>query len=289
MTVLVVGQTGQLARQLAALLPQARFWSRRDADLTAPAELEAAIVAARPSALINAAAYTAVDRAEAEPALAWRVNAEAPAAMARAAATLSISFVHVSTDYVFDGRASRPWNVDDATAPRNVYGRTKLAGEIAVATLCTRHWILRTSWVFSEHGHNFVKTILRLARERDELRVVDDQRGVPTDALDLARIVRGLIEPAIRGGGPGYGIRHAVGGPAVTWREFAEAIVREGHLAGLLPRLVPVRGIRTADYPTPATRPANSVLAPSADLPALAGGPIDWRTGLSRVVRALGD
>src|SRR5690606_1943891 len=145
-------------------------------------------------AIVNAAAYTAVDRAETERDLAWRINAEAPAELARAAERLSVPLVHVSTDYVFDGHNAEGYVESDPVAPLSVYGRSQLGGELAVATLCARHWILRTSWVFSEHGNNFPKTMLRLARDRDELRVVDDQRGRPTYAGDLADCIAGILD-----------------------------------------------------------------------------------------------
>ncbi len=180
MTFLVLGRTGQLASHLQITSPDAWFWDRATADLSDVANLEEKLVAAAPAAIVNAAAYTAVDRAETEPDLAWRINAEAPAAMARAARRLDVPLIHVSTDYVFDGASGSPYVETDGTRPPSVYGRSKLGGELAVATLCAKHWILRTSWVFSEHGHNFPKTMLRLARERTELRVVDDQHGRPT-------------------------------------------------------------------------------------------------------------
>ena len=287
MNVVVVGSNGQLARHLRDLLPDARFLSRADADLADLAGLRKALLAAQPSHIVNAAAYTAVDRAESEPELAWSINADAPAALAQIAHTLAVPLVHVSTDYVFDGNGTAPWRTDDAVNPLNVYGRTKLAGELAVRTLCARHWILRTSWVFSEYGTNFVKTMLRLARERSELRVVDDQRGQPTYAGDLAQLIARLVTDPLAGETFQYGVHHATGGPAVSWREFADAIVELGYRAGMLPRRVPVIGIRTAEYPTPARRPENSVLEPSTDLATLNMVRFDWRAGLERVIGAL--
>ncbi len=164
MTVLVLGSSGQVARHLRELWPEALFWGRNTLDISDTANLERAILAASPDAVINAAAYTAVDRAETEAQAAWRLNAEAPAAAARAAEALGIPLVHLSTDYVFDGEADVPYAVGAATRPLSTYGRTKLGGELAVASICSRHWILRTSWVFSETGANFVHTMLRLAR-----------------------------------------------------------------------------------------------------------------------------
>lgn len=287
MSGLVIGSTGQLASHLRELLPQARFLSRADADLAHSTELAKVLHQANPSYIVNAAAYTAVDRAESEPHVAWAVNAEAPATMARVANALSIPLVHVSTDYVFDGTGERPWRTDDPVNPLNVYGRTKLAGELAVRTLCPRHWILRTSWVFSEYGANFVKTMLRLAGQGSQpLRVVDDQRGRPTYAGDLARLIAQLVAQPGGDETPRYGIHHATGGPAVSWREFAEVVVDRGFAVGLLKRRVPVVGIRTVDYPTPAKRPANSVLEPDEIL-ALEPFQFDWRAGLERMMQRL--
>jgi dTDP-4-dehydrorhamnose reductase len=281
MSVVVLGSRGQLASHLRDLMPKAVFLPRGEADLADAAALRKALLAAQPSCIVNAAAYTAVDRAESEPALAWVVNAEAPAVMARVANELGVPLIHVSTDYVFGGEAGNGWRVSDAVYPINTYGRTKLAGELAITTLCARHWILRTSWVFSEYGSNFVKTMLRLAAERPELRVVDDQRGRPTYAGDLARLVASLTaSPETLP----YGLHHATGGSAVSWREFADSIVEVGYRVGLLAHRVPVRGIPTSDYPTPARRPANSVLEPDA-LPA--GTVFDWQAGLERVVGIL--
>ena len=176
---LVFGRTGQVATELARLAPDARFLGRDEADLSDPAACAAAILAARPQAVINAAAYTAVDRAESEAGLAGLVNAEAPAAMARAAAELGVPFLGISTDYVFDGAGDRPWREDDATGPLGVYGASKLAGEQGISAAGGQWAVLRTSWVFSAHGANFVRTMMRLGAERDELRVVADQHGGP--------------------------------------------------------------------------------------------------------------
>jgi dTDP-4-dehydrorhamnose reductase len=240
--------------------------------------VSAAIEAMRPSAIVNAAGYTAVDKAESEPGLAWRINAESVAAAAVAATALDVPFVHVSTDYVFDGRKASDYVENDATNPLGVYGATKLAGELAARTLCKKSWILRASWVFSEHGANFVKTMLRLASTRDELRVVADQRGRPTYAGDLAAVIAELVR---RPGLLRFGTFHAVGGPVVSWHEFAELIVERAFERGMIGKRVPVRPITTAEYPTPARRPANSALEPSTELAQAAGLAMDWKTGLT--------
>ncbi len=282
MSILVIGATGQLATHLRELLATALFFSRADADLGDPAELELKAQAANPSAIVIAAAYTAVDKAETERALAWRVNAEAPAALARVAASLDIPLIFVSTDYVFDGKGSRAYVESDPVAPLSVYGKSKLAGELAVAAIAPKHWVLRTSWLFSEHGNNFVKTMLRLARERTELRVVADQHGRPTYAGDLARLIAALLSGEQR---IPYGTHHVGGGPATTWHGFATQIVARATARGLLARHIPVHPIPTSDYPTPAGRPLNSVLEPSAALQALAT--VDWEAGLETVLAKL--
>jgi dTDP-4-dehydrorhamnose reductase len=282
MSVLVVGSSGQLAQHLRELLPAATFWSRTDADLSQPAILEQKVLARQPTFIINAAAYTAVDRAESEPELAWRVNAEAPAALARAAAKLDAPLVQVSTDYVFSGQSELPYAETDPVAPLGVYGTTKLGGELAVRAIHRKHWILRTSWVFSEFGANFVKTMLRLARERDELKVVADQRGRPTYAGHLAQLIAGLSRnpDAIP-----FGTYHATNGSAVSWHEFAVEILNRAHVAAMIAKLPAIQPIPTSGYPTPAKRPLNSVLTPSPALQQIAV--FDWESGLDRTLAKL--
>lgn len=285
MTTLVLGSSGQLATHLRALWPSAQFWSRANADLSDPVSLRGRIESSRATAIVIAAAYTAVDKAESEPELAWRVNAEAPAAIARAAAALDVPLIHVSTDYVFDGLKASPYVETDAVAPLNVYGRSKLGGELAVASIATRYWILRTSWVFSEAGHNFVKTMLRLGRERERLSVVNDQLGRPTYAGDLAAVIDALLQ-APPGAVP-YGLHHVGGGPATTWHAFATTIFAVALERGLIARLPEVAGIPTSAYPTPARRPLSSVLAPSSSLAQACPGLVDWPKGLGRCLDAL--
>ena len=278
MTVLVLGSSGQLAQHLKELLPGAIFFGRETLDLSRPSDVGAAIEAKRPSAIVNAAGYTAVDNAESEPALAWRINAESVAAAAIAATALDVPFVHVSTDYVFDGHKTSDYVEADATNPLGVYGATKLAGELAARALCKKSWILRVSWMFSEHGANFVKTMLRLASTRDELRVVADQRGRPTYAGDLAAVIAELVR---RPGILRFGTFHAVGGPVVSWHELAELVVEQAFERGMIGKRVPVRPITTAEYPTPARRPASSALAPSVELAQATGLAMDWKSGLT--------
>lgn len=279
MRLLVFGQTGQVARELARRAPGARMLARAEADLADPEACAAAIAALRPEVVINAAAWTAVDRAEAEEAAAAVVNGEAPGAMARACAARGLPFLHVSTDYVFDGTGDAPWRPDSPCAPLGAYGRTKRAGEIAVQAAGGRAAILRTSWVFSAHGGNFVKTMLRLGAEREVLRVVDDQWGGPTPAAAIAEALL-VMAGALRDGAPG-GIWHLAGAPATTWAGLARETLSR---AGLPCRVEP---IATAEYPTPARRPLNSRLDCATLTTDFGITPPDWRAHLAAVVKEL--
>lgn len=278
---LVFGRTGQVARELQRLAPGARFLSRAEADLSDPAACAAAIRAQALEAVINAAAYTAVDQAESEEGLATAINGAAPAAMARACAELGIPFVQISTDYVFDGSGTAPWKAGDPVAPLNAYGRSKLAGEAGVRAAGGVHAILRTSWVVSAHGGNFVKTMLRLSETRDSLNVVDDQIGGPTPAADIAATLLKMTA-ALAAGHPG-GTYHYGGAPAVSWKDFACEIFAQ---AG---RSVTVGGIPTSDYPTPARRPLNSRLDCSGLKRDFDIDPPDWKAGLARILKELDD
>jgi len=283
MKVLVFGQSGQVARALHDATPPSfdvRFLGRAEADLTNPAACADAITAHRPEAVINAAAYANVDGAETETALTYRVNAEAPGGMAEAAAALGVPFVHISSDYVFTGSGTTPQKPDTPTAPLNTYGKTKLAGEIAVRQSGARHVILRTSWLFSPYGQNFVKTMLRLAETRQELDVVADQIGGPTPARALATalfaISRALVD------GAKAGTYHFAGAPNVGWSDFARAIFATAKLD------VTVRDIPTSQYRTPAQRPLNSRLD-CATLTADFGiKQPQWKSELTKVIRELG-
>jgi len=223
------------------------------ADLDAIAPLVARV---RPDVIVNAAAYTAVDRAEDDVEAAFRINAQAPGRLAEAGVACAATLVHYSTDYVFDGRGSRPYRVDDATDPLGVYGRSKLDGELAITASGARHLIVRTAWVYGLHGHNFLRTMLRVGAERDELRVVADQRGCPTPAWLIADTTAAILRQGI----DGSGIRHLVAEGETTWHGFAEAIFDEAMAAGRIARRPVVHPITTAQYPTRAIRPAYSVL-----------------------------
>lgn len=280
MDLLVFGQSGQVAQELARLAPQARFLSRAQADLSEPDACAAAIRASGCTAVLNAAAHTAVDRAESEPALAHRINAEAPAAMARACAELGVPFLSISTDYVFDGSGDRPWTEADPTGPLGTYGASKLAGERGIAEAGGQWAVLRTSWVFSAHGANFLRTMLRLGRERDELRVVADQHGGPTPAEAIARACLTMLA-AMRTDPTRGGIYHFAGSPDTTWADFARAIMAG---AGLSCRIT---DIATSDYPTPARRPANSRLDCAAILRDFGISRPDWKAGLAKALQEL--
>ena len=283
--VLQFGATGQMARETIARAPRhgvvLTALTRQEADLSDPAAIERIVEAADADLVINAAAYTAVDKAQAERDAAFEVNALAPAAMARACARRGLPLVHVSTDYVFNGGGSRPWREDDATAPVNVYGDSKLAGERAIAEAGARAAILRTSWVFSAHGANFVKTMLRLA-DREEVRVVDDQFGRPTFAGDLAEAALAVGRRLARDRDAATGLFHFAGEGAVSWFEFAAAIFAAK--GPPVPRVVP---IPTRDYPTPAARPANSVLDCARIESAFGIVPRSWRDGLNETLAEL--
>lgn len=285
----VVGRTGQLAVELARAAAargiEARFLGRHEADLARPDDAVRALKALRPDWVINAAAYTAVDKAESEPDLAMTVNGEAPGALARACARLGAAFVHVSTDYVFSGEAERPWREDDPIAPLSVYGRSKAVGETAVRDSGADALVIRTSWMFSAHGANFVKTMLRVGAERPELRVVDDQHGRPTSAADLAEAALACGE-RLRADRSLSGVTHFANAGATTWMGFAEAILEEGRTAGL-PVQARVTGIPTSDYPTPATRPAWSVLDTSGLEARFGVSPRPWSQALRECVREL--
>lgn len=279
MRLLVFGKTGQVARELQRLAPDATYLGREEADLTDPATCAAAIAATDAEAIINAAAWTAVDKAETEEATATVVNGEAPTAMAHAAAAKGIPFLHISTDYVFDGAGNQPFAPDHPTAPQNAYGRSKLAGEQGIRAAGGPHLILRTSWVVSAHGANFVKTMLRLGAERETLSVVADQIGGPTPAADIARALLSAAT-AMQQGEPG-GTHHFSGLPDTSWADFARAIMAE---AGLPCRIT---DITSADYPTPARRPLNSRLDCRALTTAFGIPRPDWRVGLTAIVKEL--
>jgi dTDP-4-dehydrorhamnose reductase len=287
---LVIGREGQLARSLveAADTPGVRVVSigRPDLDLIDEKSVAAVVARERPEAVVNAAAYTAVDKAESEPEMARAVNALGPEYVARACAANSVPLIHISTDYVFDGMKDGAYREEDPTGPINAYGDSKLEGEHRVAKACERHLILRTAWVHSPWGANFVKTMLRLAADRPSISVVEDQRGSPTYAPHLARIVLAIAARAAADpNGTGWGIYHAVGGGETTWFGFAREIFRLAAERGL--PAADVVAIATSAFPTSARRPANSRL--NCDkLRRLFGLELpDWRIGAQDCVARL--
>ncbi|MFW2351274.1 dTDP-4-dehydrorhamnose reductase [Qipengyuania sp.] len=274
--ILVFGQTGQVACELQELAPEAQFLGRADADLSDPAGCARVIADYRPEVVINAAAYTAVDRAEEEVELATVVNGDAPGAMAEACARLSIPLVHISTDYVFDGTGDDARKPSDPVAPVNSYGRTKELGERRIREAGATHAILRTSWVFSPYGSNFVRTMVRLGGEREDLRIVADQVGGPTPAKAIAEACLAMAGKLVENR-ECSGTYHFAGEPDVSWADFAREIFRLSNMD------VRVHDIATHEFPTPATRPANSRLDCS-DIAVLGIARPDWRTSLKETL-----
>jgi dTDP-4-dehydrorhamnose reductase len=277
--ILVFGKTGQVATELQQLSDVVAL-GRDEVDLSDPAACAAVIREYAPRAVINAAAYTAVDRAEDEEDLATVINSDAPTAMAKACAKLGIPLVHISTDYVFNGTGNKPYRPDDATEPQNAYGRSKLAGEIGIRASGAVYAILRTSWVVSAHGANFVKTMLRLSETRDALNVVADQIGGPTPARDIATACLNIAEQLIQEPSKS-GTYHFSGAPDVSWAEFAIEIFSQ---AG---RTVTVTPISTAEYPTPAKRPLNSRMECHSTEQVFSIKRPNWRDGLKEILKDL--
>ncbi|WP_420100957.1 dTDP-4-dehydrorhamnose reductase [Bosea sp. (in: a-proteobacteria)] len=290
MRITVTGQSGQVVLSMLERAPEGvtvTALGRPGLDLEQPGSIGPAIIASRPDLVVNAAAFTAVDLAESEEARARIVNGVAAGEVARAAAGLGIPVIQISTDYVFDGTLDRPYREDDTVGPISAYGRSKLAGEEAVAAATPNHAILRTAWVYSPFGKNFVKTMLRLAETRDEVGVVADQAGCPTSALDIAgavfavahHLVRRPNEAALRG------VFHMGAQGEAVWADVAEAIFAERERLGGTP--VRVKRIATSDYPTPAKRPANSRLD-SSKLKTVHGAALPhWQASLASCVRRL--
>lgn len=292
MRILLLGANGQVGHELrrslgrlGEIVPTTRSGVLEGegcevADFDAPDSLAALVERVTPDLVVNAAAYTAVDRAESEPDAAFRANAEAPRQLARACALRGIGLVHYSTDYVFDGTGRRPYRETDPTAPLGVYGASKLAGEEAIAGTGARHLIFRTAWVYGNHGHNFMRTMLRLAKERSELRVVADQVGTPTPAALIADVTARALEAGL----DRSGLWHLTATGETNWCAFASEILAQAAARGRLDRLPDVVPITTAEYPTPATRPGYSCMDTSqlqrdfgVELP-------DWRQALGAVL-----
>jgi dTDP-4-dehydrorhamnose reductase len=277
--ILVFGKTGQVATELQSYKDVIAL-GRNEADLSNPTKCAEAIRHYKPRAVINAAAYTAVDKAESEEGLANTINGEAPSAIASACADLGIPLVHISTDYVFDGSGITPWLVTDTPNPKNAYGRSKLKGEQAIKASGCVHAILRTSWIVSSHGNNFVKTMRRLSETRDRITVVDDQIGGPSCARDIARTCISIAEQLIQDPSKS-GVYHYSGQPNVSWCQFANAIFER------MDCKTSANPIPTREYPTPALRPLNSRLDCEAIQDVFGIARPFWRDGLVEILRDL--
>jgi len=292
MRILLTGTSGQVGGELAKLLPahgDVVAMDRAALDLADADAVAAAMRAAKPDIVVNAGAYTAVDLAERERDLAFAVNARAPQILAEEARRTGAVLVHYSTDYVFDGRATQPYREDDATAPLGVYGRSKLAGERALRDSGCDHLILRTAWVYAARGHNFLRTMLRLAGEREQLRIVADQRGAPTSARLIAAATALALLRQLDSGRTLGGTYHLSAGGVCTWYDFALALLQRAAAAGVIARVPDVVPIATADYPTRATRPAYSVLDTTRFRTTFGLQLPPWQSGLDAVVGELAD
>ena len=283
--ILITGGSGQVGHCLKAQLQGCAELSVPDSSALNIADrrsVRQAVETFRPDYIINAAAYTAVDKAESDAERAFAVNRDGARHLAEAAEAAGAAMLHISTDYVFDGAGGAPYDEAAPTAPQNIYGASKLAGEQAVLAACRRAVVMRTSWVFGAHGQNFVKTMLRLGRERDSLGIVADQYGAPTAAADIAAalitIVRRHTPEQLE---ERAGIYHYCGSPYASWFEFAETIFAEAAAQGVLAKIPAVKPIATADYPTPAKRPADSRLDCGKIRVVFGIGPCDWHSALS--------
>lgn len=293
-TILLTGINGQVGWELQRVLPAVGHviaLNREQFDLSNPDAVRAAIQQSRPDIIINPAAYTAVDKAESEPDLAMAVNCIAPGVMAEEARKLGALLIHFSTDYVFDGSKSEPYSEADRTEPRSVYGRTKLAGEEAIRASACKHFILRTSWVYGTHGGNFVKTVLRLAKERDTLRIVNDQFGAPTSAGLLANSTAQILQQCCAADFDEcrYGLYHLTAAGRTSWHHYAEEIVRLARLYDeeLRDKTLTIEGIPTSGYPLPAPRPPNSVLDTTKIRDAFGLQLPQWQDELAECIRLL--
>jgi dTDP-4-dehydrorhamnose reductase len=288
MRVLITGCHGQvgscLTKQLAnneniAVLAL----DREHLDITSQDAVNATVAEFEPSIIINAAAHTAVDKAEEEVDLSYAINRDGPKYLAQAAQSVGAAMLHISTDYVFEGNKTGEYVETDATNPQGVYGKSKLAGEIAVAEACDKHIILRTAWVFGEHGNNFVKTMLRLGQTRDALSIVGDQFGGPTYAGDIASVLIQIAKRIILESKVEYGVYHYSGLPHVSWFDFADAIFDVAVEQKVLAKKPSLTSITTEQYPTPASRPSNSRLSNGKITQAFSVEPSDWNSALNDI------
>jgi dTDP-4-dehydrorhamnose reductase len=274
------GQVGQELQHTLSPLGELLLFNRQSLNLSQPENISAILEPLQPNFIINAAAYTAVDKAESEPELAHRINAIAPTQLAKIAQSLKAQLIHISTDYVFDGTKGSPYQTNDLTHPTSVYGQSKLEGEQGIQANCQNYWILRTAWVYGTYGKsNFVKTMLRLGAEKSEIKVVADQIGTPTWAKSIAEAIAALINTKQTQAAPS-GIYHFTNSGVASWYDFAIAIFEEARQLNIPLNIEQVLPITTADYPTPAKRPHYSVLALQDILPFLNPPPLHWRSAL---------
>lgn len=292
MIIAITGAKGQVGTELVKLAVlrghQVLALGSAELDITNGSQVSDVLAEARPGVVINAAAYTAVDKAESEPELARAVNVAGARNLAEACRNLDIPLLHISTDYVFNGEKQGEYLEQDSTAPTSVYGQTKLDGELAIADVLSRHIILRVSWVFGATGNNFVKTMLRLGATRDELGVVDDQYGAPTSATSIARVLLDICShPDFGREGFAWGMYHLASTPGVTWHGFAKEIFAQAKSLGLLNKDMKVNAITSDQFPTPVKRPANSKLG-SDKLNKLVGhAECDWKSDLLVMLKVL--
>jgi dTDP-4-dehydrorhamnose reductase len=288
MKILVTGSNGQVGHEIALLGRDSSHeivpLDRQRLDITDPEAVNDIFHDIRPELVINPAAYTAVDRAESEPELAFSINRDGAANLANACLQQEIPLLHVSTDYVFDGSKPSPYDESDPVAPLGVYGQSKWEGEEVVRSTLTKHIILRTSWVFGSHGNNFVKTMLRLGKERDQLKVVDDQYGGPTSAAGIAAALMGVVNHISDNRDIPWGTYHFSGQPFTNWHGFAEQIIQLANNAGIIDHDVEVLAISSSEYPTPVKRPANSRLSSEKFEKAFKIHPDDWPLRLRKVI-----
>lgn len=287
-TILIAGGHGQVGSEFSALSTKQLACislSSSELNICLPESINSALDKYKPHALINAAAYTAVDKAEDETDAAYSLNSDGAKQLALACSARDIPLLHISTDYVFNGKKNSAYVESDPTDPQGVYGQSKLAGEKAIQQNCSKHIILRVSWVFGQYGNNFVKTMLRLAADRDELGVVADQHGAPTSAKSIAQALLTLAESSIQRTSFPWGLYHLPSHPRTNWHEFAEVIFAQASDIGLIEKVPTVNAIATSDYPTPAARPANSAMGTEKSLAEITA--CDWKKDLSEVLITL--
>jgi dTDP-4-dehydrorhamnose reductase len=289
--ILLLGKDGQLGRELQrslAPLGELTAWGRAECDLSQTESLYQKVIATKPNVIVNAAAYTAVDKAESEPELAHAINAAAPAVLAQATLDMGCKLIHYSTDYVFDGSGNTPWLESSPTAPLNVYGNSKLAGEQAIQVSGCKHLIFRTSWVYALEGGNFAKTMLRLACERDTLAIIDDQIGAPTDAAWLADMTAQVIRASQMFACPS-GVFHAAASGEVSWHGYASYLIARARAMGFPIKVRPeaIRAVASEAFPTPAKRPRNSRLDCSKLTATFGITPPPWQQGIDRLLEQL--